>query len=38
LAYSMKPHDIRLTQLSHLEWVHSRWLRRQSRPTSDERT
>jgi ribosomal protein S1 len=27
LAYSMKPHDIRLTQLSHLEWIHSRWLR-----------
>ena len=23
LAYSMKPHDIRLTQLSHLEWIHS---------------
>ena len=25
LAYSMKPHDIRLTQLSHLEWIHSKW-------------
>ena len=21
----MKPHDIRLTQLSHLEWIHSKW-------------
>jgi ribosomal protein S1 len=27
LAYSMKPHDIRLTQLSHLEWIHSQWLK-----------
>jgi ribosomal protein S1 len=27
LAYSMKPHDIRLTQLSHLDWFHSRWLK-----------
>jgi ribosomal protein S1 len=27
LAYSMKPHDIRLTQLSHLDWLHSRWLK-----------
>jgi DNA-directed RNA polymerase subunit E'/Rpb7 len=27
LAYSMKPHDIRLTQLGHLEWLHSRWLK-----------
>jgi len=27
LAYSMKPHDIRLTQLSHLYWIHSRWSR-----------
>jgi ribosomal protein S1 len=29
LAYRMKPHDIRLTQLSHLEWIHSEWLKRQ---------
>jgi hypothetical protein len=29
LAYSMKPHDIRLTQLSHLGWIHSQWLREQ---------
>ena len=29
LAYCMKPHDIRLTQLSHLEWIHSKWLKRQ---------
>ena len=29
LAYSMKPHDIRLTQLGHLEWLHSRWLKEQ---------
>jgi ribosomal protein S1 len=29
LAYSIKPHDIRLTQLSHLEWLHSRWLKGQ---------
>jgi ribosomal protein S1 len=36
LAYSMKPHDIRLTQLSHLEWVHSRWLRKQSGAAGDE--
>jgi ribosomal protein S1 len=29
LAYRMKPHDIRLTQLGHLEWIHSEWLKRQ---------
>jgi ribosomal protein S1 len=29
LAYSMKPHDIRLTQLSHLEWSHREWLKKQ---------
>ena len=29
LAYRMKPHDIRLTQLSHLEWIHSQWLKEQ---------
>ncbi len=29
LAYSMKPHDVRLTQLTHLEWIHSRWLKEQ---------
>jgi hypothetical protein len=27
LAYSLKPHDIRLTQLSHLDWIDSRWLK-----------
>jgi ribosomal protein S1 len=38
LAYSMKPHDIRLTQLSHLEWIHSRWLKdqRKERIAGDE--
>lgn len=25
LAYSVKPHDIRFTQLSHLDWIYSRW-------------
>ncbi len=29
LAYSLKPHDIRLTQLSHLEWSHREWLKKQ---------
>ena len=27
LAYSLQPGDIRLTQLSHLDWIHSRWLK-----------
>ena len=27
LAYSTQPGDIRLTQLSHLEWIHSQWLK-----------
>ncbi len=38
LAYSMKPHDIRLTQLSHLEWIHSQWLKkqRQQEPGDEE--
>ncbi len=36
LAYSMKPHDIRLTQLSHLEWLHSRWLRKQTGEEGDD--
>ena len=27
LAYCMRPHDIRLTQLSHLNWVHSEHLK-----------
>jgi DNA-directed RNA polymerase subunit E'/Rpb7 len=31
LAYSLKPHDIRLTQLSHLEWIHSKCLKEQQR-------
>jgi ribosomal protein S1 len=35
LAYSMKPHDIRLTQLSHLDWIHSRWKKERQEP-SDE--
>jgi len=35
LAYSMRPHDIRLTQLSHLEWVHRRWMRERSIQSSD---
>jgi ribosomal protein S1 len=29
LAYSMKPHNIRLTQHSHIEWSHNEWLKRQ---------
>jgi ribosomal protein S1 len=38
LAYSLKPHDIRLTQLSHLEWIHSKWLKRQQtqKPGEDD--
>jgi ribosomal protein S1 len=28
LAYSVEPQDIRLTRLSHLEWIHSEWLKR----------
>ena len=32
----MKPHDIRLTQLSHLEWIHSRWLKERSSESIDE--
>ncbi|ODU00514.1 MAG: hypothetical protein ABS79_03255 [Planctomycetes bacterium SCN 63-9] len=37
LAYSVKPHDIRLTQLSHLEWIHSEWLKgKRSREPVDE--
>ena len=36
LAYSMKPHDIRLTQLSHLEWIHSKWLKQQQTQTPGE--
>ena len=32
LAYSMKPHDVRLTQLSHLDWLHSQWLKEQHGP------
>jgi ribosomal protein S1 len=30
LAYSVEPHDVRLTQLSHLEWIHSQWQGNQS--------
>ena len=26
LAWSLKPHDVRLTQLQHLYWIQSRWL------------
>jgi ribosomal protein S1 len=36
LAYSVKPHDIRLTQLSHLEWIHSQWLKKQRPPETHE--
>jgi ribosomal protein S1 len=36
LAYSMKPHDIRLTQLSHLDWIHSRWLKERRQEPNDE--
>jgi hypothetical protein len=35
LAYSMKPHDIRLTQLGHLEWIHSRWLKERHEPCDE---
>jgi hypothetical protein len=35
LAYSMRPRDIRLTQLSHLEWLHSDWLKEQQPPPVD---
>jgi ribosomal protein S1 len=35
LAYSMKPHDIRLTQFSHLEWIHSQWLKESQEPSDD---
>ncbi len=40
LAYSMKPHDIRLTQLSHLEWIHSQWSKKQQprEPGKDQRS
>lgn len=36
LAYSMKPHDIRLTQLSHLDWIHSQWLKKQAQEPGEE--
>jgi len=26
LAWSLKPRDVRLTQLQHLDWSHRRWL------------
>lgn len=26
LAWSLRPINVRLTQLSHLDWIHSRWL------------
>jgi hypothetical protein len=29
LAWCLHPKDVRLTQLSHLEWVHSGWLAKQ---------
>ena len=29
LAWCLKPKDVRLTQLPHLDWVHSRWLAEQ---------
>ena len=35
LGYAMRPHDIRLSQLSHLEWSHSQWLKKQ-RPEGTE--
>ncbi len=38
LAYSMKPHDIRLTQLSHLDWIHSRWLKERRSESIDEKS
>ena len=27
LAWSVEPHDVRLTQLGHLDWSHSLWLK-----------
>ncbi len=34
------PHDIRLTQLSHLEWIHSQWSKKQQprEPGKDQRS
>jgi len=29
LAYSLKSHDVRLTQLSHSRCIHSQWLKKQ---------
>lgn len=26
LAWSLTPRDVRLTQLQHTDWIHSRWL------------
>jgi ribosomal protein S1 len=31
LAWCAKPKDVRLTQLSHLDWSHLRWLAEQGR-------
>jgi ribosomal protein S1 len=36
LAYSLQPGDIRLTQLSHLDWIHSRWLKERQRHAHGE--
>ena len=30
LGWCLVPKDVRLTQLSHLDWFHSRWLREQN--------
>lgn len=30
LGWCLLPKDVRLTQLSHLDWFHSRWLREQN--------
>ena len=36
LAWCLKPKDVRLTQLSHLDWSHLRWLaeHRQAEPSA----
>jgi ribosomal protein S1 len=30
LAWCLRPNDVRLTQLSHLDWSHRRWLASQN--------
>ena len=30
LGWCLRPEDVRLTQLSHVDWIHSRWLANQT--------